>query len=277
LCVRARSHLGPVSIIYVVLALSLGLAVPTDCQAAKLSTYVTAKDLGQAERIDQNGALLPLGSSHQSRGEVSDAGSTPAYIAVPLFGGEHLPAGIATLVAGPQAGETTVGPLDLSAALKANLDAALAASSTGMAVVDTPKQDYLVEYLPRYARLQSGSTIGTGSTTAAQTSGTTTTATHSTKASSSSAASELSRLLTSGENAMSSLSAKSVAELNKLLDISSKPTATKPSLNLEAQVLGSPQVLPSPIPEPSTWLVFGLILGAAGLRQRVWRGVSTAN
>jgi hypothetical protein len=268
---------------YWVLSLSLGLAVPTPCQAAKLSTYLTAKDLGQAEVLDQNGTPLPLGSLHQSRGEVSDAGSTPAYIAVPLYGGEHLPAGIATLVAGLQAGETTVGPLDLSAALKANLDAALAASATGMAVVDTPKQNYLVEYLPRYARSLSASTttpqakngVSTWLATVAPGAGqTTTTATHSTKASSSSAADELSRLLTSEQNAMSSLSAKGVAELEKLLDINtSKPTATKPSLNLEAQVLTSPQVLPSPIPEPSTWLVFGLILGAAGLRQRVWRGV----
>ena len=262
--IRFRSHLGPELAISPVLglslSLSLGLTVPRHCQAAKLSTYLTAKDLSQAELLDQNGQQRALGSSHQSHSVLSSNGLTPTYIAVPLFGGEHLPGGITTLVAGSPAGGTTVGPLDFDTTLKANLNAALAASASGMAVVDTPKQNYLVEYLPRYARSLSGST----------------TAAHSTKAASSSAANELSRLLNDGESTMTKLSAESVADLEKLLDInSSKPTATKPSLNLEAQVLDSSLPLPSPIPEPSTWLVFGLILGAAGLRERLQRGVST--
>ncbi|HKI19397.1 MAG TPA: PEP-CTERM sorting domain-containing protein [Isosphaeraceae bacterium] len=288
------------------LSLSLGLTLPTHCQAAKLSTYLTAKDLARPELLDQNGQQLTLDSSHHSHSALP-SGSTPTYVAVPLYGGEHLPGGITTLVAGSQAGGTTVGPLDFDSTLKANLNAALAASASGVAVVDTPQQNYLVEYLPRYARSLSGSTTGTGSTTSAQTGGgsssgttttattppqtdngvrtwlateapgvgqTTTTATHSTKAASSSAANELSRLLTTADSTMTNWSAKSVAELEKVLNInSSKATATKPSLNLEAQVLGSSPPLPSPIPEPSTWLVFGLILGAAGLRQRLRRRV----
>lgn len=52
------------------------------------------------------------------------------------------------------------------------------------------------------------------------------------------------------------------------------PRATAQALNLEAQVLGSQTFasntditpLPSPIPEPSMLLVFGLLLGGAGLR-----------
>jgi hypothetical protein len=268
--IRFRSHLGPELakswVLGLSLSLSLGLTVPTHCQAAKFSRFVTAKDLTRAELLDQNGQQLPLVFLQQSH-PVLSSGSTPAYIAVPLFGGEHLPGGIITLVAGSPAGGITVGPLDFDATLKANLDTALAASASGMAVVDTPKQNYLVEYLPRYARSLSGSTTGTG-----------TAASSTTKAASSSAANELSRLLTTGESTMTSLSTKSVAELEKLLDINtSKPTATKPSLNLEAQVLDSPSSSPppSPIPEPSTWLVFSLILGAAGLRQRLRRGVST--
>jgi hypothetical protein len=257
---RIRSHLGPeLAISWMLgLGLSFGLTMPAHCQAAKLSTYVTAKDLSQAELLDQNGRQLPLGSLQQSHAVLS-SGSTPTYIAVPLYGGEHLPGDITTLVAGSPAGGTTVvGPLDFDTTLKANLDAALAASASGVAVVDTPKQNYLVEDLPRYARSLSGST----------------TAIHSTKAPSSSAANELSRLLTTGESTVTKLSTESVAELEKLLNInSSKPTATKPSLNLEAQVLNSSLPLPSPIPEPSTWLVFGLILGAAGLRQRLRRRV----
>jgi hypothetical protein len=250
--------------------------MPTHCQAAKLSAYLTAKDLAQAELLDQNGQTLPPGSLHQRHSVVISGGSTPTYIAVPLYGGEHLPAGITTIAAWSQSGGTTVGPLDFDGTLKASLDAALAASATGVAVVDTPKQNYLVEYLPHHARSLSATTYGTAATTSSTTTAQTgsSVTTHSTKAASSSTASELSRLLTSGETAVSSLSTKSVAELEKLLDINtSKPTATKPSLNLEAQVLSTSYVLPAPLPEPSTWLVFSLILGAAGLRQRLRRGV----
>ena len=47
-----------------------------------------------------------------------------------------------------------------------------------------------------------------------------------------------------------------MSDVEKLLHFkSSKPTTTKPSLNLEAQVLSPP--LPAPIPEPRTWLIFG--------------------
>jgi hypothetical protein len=287
--IRFRSHLGPELAIFWVLALSLslGLTMPTHCQGAKLSTYVTAKDLSRAERLDQNGQPLPPGPLQQSHSEQS-SGSTPTYLAVPLQGGEHLPAGITTLVAGSPAGESPVGPLDFDPTLKANLNAALAASASGMAVVDASKHNYLVEYLPRYARSLSGSTTGTAApqtnnevriwlaTEAPGVGQTTTSATHSTNTASSGAANELSRLLTTSESTMTNWSAKSVAELEKLLNInSSKPTATKPSLNLEAQVLDSSLPLPSPIPEPSTWLVFSLILGAAGLGQRLRRRVGT--
>ena len=76
-------------------------------------------------------------------------------------------------------------------------------------------------------------------------------------------------------------SSSGLADLKKLLNLdSSEATTTKPSLNLAAQELTLPPStesssgpLPAPIPEPSTWLIFGLILGAAGLRQGLWRRV----
>jgi hypothetical protein len=62
----------------------------------------------------------------------------------------------------------------------------------------------------------------------------------------------------------------------------SRPAPGKHTANLGAQVLAPPLAaessspatlpLPAPVPEPSTWLVFGLILGAAGLR----RGITAA-
>ncbi len=70
-----------------------------------------------------------------------------------------------------------------------------------------------------------------------------------------------------GSVSLGQLTRNGLNEVEQLLDIkSSKPTVTKPSLNLEAQVIDS--ALPAPIPEPSTWLIFGLIMGAAGLRRQ---------
>jgi hypothetical protein len=254
------------------LSLSLVLTLPTPCEAAKLDANLTAKDRSQAELLDQNGnLLLNLGSSHHLP-SVLPSGSTPAYVAYPLLGGEHLPFGLVTLTSNSQSGETTVGPLNFDSTLKASLDAALTTSASRMAVVDTPQQNYLVEYLPRYARSLHGSTTGANSTTSST--GQTAIATQSTNAgSNASLTSDLTRLLNKSSSTLSSLSSKGIADIEHILRIkSSKPTATKPSLNLEAQVLSSsPQPLPSPIPEPSTWLVFSLILGAAGLRQRLRR------
>jgi hypothetical protein len=257
--------------------------LPTRCEAAKLSTYLTAKDLARPEVLDQNGKLLTLDSSQNSHSALP-SGSKPTYAAFPLYGGEHLPVGITTIAAGAQAGETTVGPLDFDSTIKANLTAALTASATGMAVVDTPKQNYLVEYLPRYAQTLAGTTtpsqtnnrVQTWLATVAAGVGNTMTPAQLAKSSSNSSTDELSRLLNAGSSTLTDWTNKGITELEKVLDInSSKATATKPSLNLEAQVIESPQPLASPIPEPSTWLIFSLLLGAGGLRQRLRRRVGT--
>jgi PEP-CTERM motif len=72
------------------------------------------------------------------------------------------------------------------------------------------------------------------------------------------------------------LAQNTVNDVENLLHFkSSKPTATKPSLNLEAQVIDPP--LPSPIPEPSSWLIFGLALGAVGLHRQLRRCARSRN
>ena len=173
ICFRVRfpSQSVPGLAASLVMVLGLGLTIPTRSEASRLSTYLSSSDLARPEVLDQNGVQLQLPSPdhpHPTRA----SGSTPTYVAFPLHGGEHLPTGTETLVAGSQAGQTTVGPLDFDATLKAKLNAALAASTSAVAVVDTPNRDYLVEYLPRHARSQSGST------SSAQTAGVSTVATH---------------------------------------------------------------------------------------------------
>jgi PEP-CTERM motif len=76
-----------------------------------------------------------------------------------------------------------------------------------------------------------------------------------------------------GSNGVLQWTSSELSDLEKALKINQKATATKPSLNLAAQILVPPLAnsstapLPAPIPEPSTWLIFGLILGGAGLRK----------
>jgi hypothetical protein len=89
-------------------------------------------------------------------------------------------------------------------------------------------------------------------------------------------AKEIAHWFKSGSNGLLQWTTNGFAELEHALKISQKSTATKPKLNLAAQTLAPPlafsssAVLASPVPEPGTWLIFGLVLGAAGLRR--WAG-----
>ena len=174
-------------------------------------------------------------------------GSTPTYLAIPLYRGEHLPTSIPTLDTGSQQGENPVGPLNFDVLVKSNLDSALTTSR--LAVVDTPTQNYLVGFLPR--RAHSGSSLNTAVGAATNT------------------VNELSHLLNTGSAPFTKLTQSGMNDLEKFLHISSKTPTLTPNLNLEAQVLNG-RVLPAALPEPSTWMVFtGLIAGAAVLRKRL--------
>ncbi len=238
------------------------------CEAAGIAGFLTAKDRSGALFISENG--LPISS-----GSAPSSGNMPAYVAFPLYGGEHLPNGVATVMAGgSSAGGTPVGPLDLTPVVQASLNADL---NTGrMAIVQTPAQSYAVEYLPRYGLSQvhpssSASTAGSGQAATSS----------STSSSSSNPLSSLASSLTIAGVPASELSkwtSSQLANLEKDLHLggssSAKATVKKPSTNVEAQYLtpplgessGSP--LPTPAPEPSTWLVFGLLLGIGGWRHR---------
>jgi hypothetical protein len=280
------------------ICLVLGLGLARRAEAAKLSSFLTAQDLSRPVLLDQSGKQLQLPSPNHPH-PVTPEGSTPTYLAFPLNGGEHLPSGLATFKTGPQRGQTELGPLDVDAQLIAKLNTAI--DESGMAVVDTPSRNYLVGFVPRHGKSQEQSQAGSTTTTTTETSSSggesatppltyngvhfwlASSASQSAQSSSESATAELSHLLQSGSGQLIKWSANSIAEMEKLVTIGNpKPTATQPSLNLEAQVLAPPLAtasstgqpplripdpLPPPIPEPSTWMVFGLILSAAGLRQ----------
>ena len=198
--------------------------------------------------LDQNGQQLTLPTAGD-RHPTLPPDSTPTYLAIPLYGREHLPSSLPTLDSASQQGATTVGPLNFDAQLKTALDTTLDASR--LAVVDTPSRNYLVEFLPSHLRPVS--------------------AMHKAGSAASNPVNELTDLLNTGSNQFSKWTQSGMNELEKLLNISnSKLLSSKPTLNLEAQLVGSP--LPSPIPEPNTWLVFaGMIAGATGLKLRLGR------
>jgi hypothetical protein len=211
----------------------------------------------------------------------------PAYLAFPLDGGEHLPAGIPTLSTGPQAGQSVVGPMDLTPATQSQLNADLIASR--FAIVSTPSQSYAVAFLPRYAGALSHAESSAASTSSGASTGTTTgtTSIASILGLNAPAAdwsingipgSELSQWVKTGSEEISHLTSVGVEGVAKTLGLKGlKTTPTASGLNLEAQYLvppssqASPGPLPVPAPEPAAWLVFGLILGAAGLRRRADR------
>jgi hypothetical protein len=222
-----------------ILGCAVGWTWPTTSEAAKLDSYLTSEDLSGRIVFDQNGQKLTLPTA-QDRHVTLPTGSTPTYLAIPLNGGEHLPSGLPIVDAGAQQGETTVGPLNFDALFKAKLDSTLDASR--LAIVDTPSRNYLVEFLPAQVRSLAGKQKAGGGT--------------------SNPINELARVFNTSSNQWSKWTQSGMNELERLLNITnSKTLSFKPSLNLEAQLVGSP--LAAPIPEPSTWLVFAELIGAA--------------
>jgi hypothetical protein len=222
------------------LAMTLGLAWPASASAATLNRFLTSQDLAGRMVLDQNGQPIELPTA-SDRHPALAKGSTPTYLAIPLYGGEHLPASIPALETGSGPGENPVGPLNFDSLVKANLDTELATAK--LAVVDTPTRNYLVELLPGGGHSASALTTVAGTAT--------------------STVDELSQLLNASSNPLTKLTQGGMSALEKLLHINAKASTTVPSLNLEAQVLGS-DLAPAPVPEPGTLMIFaGLIAGAA--------------
>jgi hypothetical protein len=282
---RLGRQRGRLLILVVGLALGAGLSLPPQCQAARLGAYLTAQDRARPVLLSETGTPMPLRSwTH------SDQGTVPTYLAFPLGGGEHLPGGTPTLTTAPQADGTTVGPLNLNPLIQGELNAAL--NSSRIAIVATPTRSYAVESLPRFARSHRhpGYSAGASPSSAGSTSGSQSTTPASSSPSAGQSAtpidpsiqgiplSELERWAKQGSSKLVHWSTIGVNDLAKSFGTGhSQGTTTKPSSNLAAQVLAPPLAeessssppLPAPIPEPSSWLVFGLILGGVALRRWV--------
>lgn len=253
---------------WVVIAVVLASG-PERCEAARLTQMLTAQDLAQPLLLDQNGNPIALASGHGTTPLVG-SGSIPTYMAYSLHGGEHLPPGLAVITTAPTGLPGVVGPLDFSQSVKAEIDAALATSRA--AEIAAPGGDYLIAILPRRATSVLAAPVAT--------SGISPQAAATTPAQVASSPSgllpgPLGNWLSTGSSKLLSWTNQGLTDLETLLDLKrnkalahSRPQANRPSLNLEAQVLTPPA--PAPIPEPATWVSFGIILGAAATTGRFW-------
>ncbi len=248
---------------------------PTDVRGAGIFRDLTARDRSQPVVLSETGAVISLGSPGHAPSSLS-AGTAPAYLAFPLDGGEHLPAGTPTLVTGQQPGQG-VGPLDLTSTVQAQLNADLIASRG--AVVDAPDQSYAVSFLPRYALALTHAQSSTSSSTAGSNIATGLASFLGLNGSTSNwyfngiSGKQLSQWWKTGSNELSHLASLSVGDAGKTLGL--KRSTTSSGLHVAAQELIPPTStnpatvpLPVPAPEPGAWLVFALLLGAAGLRRR---------
>ena len=152
--------------------------------------------------------------------------------------------------------------------------------------MDTPDQSYAVAMLPRYARALSDHAASSPPSTSAG-AATEPTGLASILGLNAPAAdwsingipvSELSSWLKTGTQELSHLTSLGLNSVSKPVGL--KVTPTSAGLNIAAAqelILPTSEAsagpLPVPAPEPGTWLVFGLILAAAGLHRRGGRSV----
>ncbi len=226
-------------------ALVLGPALPRRTCAAKIERFLTAEDLGGRALVDQNGEPLAVVADGHRRRVAAD-GSSPTYLVIPLYGGEHIPTSVPNLTVALSPSESSPGLLALDTTTKAELDTLFATSR--LVVLDLPGKSELIESLSDRGRSAVRASSGPVST--------------------------LTGLLSAGSTELTALTRRGMNELDRLLNLSSSSeghTLIKgPSLNLEAQVLGAPA--PPPIPEPGTWMVFAaLFVGAAAWQRRCVR------
>jgi hypothetical protein len=236
---------------------------------------LSAQDRSQPILLSQSGEVISLRSPGHP-GAALSSGPIPAYLAFPLYGGEHIPADTPTVATGPQPGETAVGPMDLTPTAQAQLNADLR-TSRGV-IVNAPDRSYAVAILPRYARALAQAASSTSSATGGDSGATVVTSILGLNPQANWTingipSSKLSQWFKTGTKELSHLASLGVNGMSKTLGL--KVTPTSSGYSVAAEVLIPPMsakpaagTVPVPTPEPGGWLVFGLILCAAGLKRR---------
>lgn len=275
---------GPLALRILILALATAAGLAPEARAAGLFSALPPRDRAQPMILSETGAPIPTGSMSHPAALIA-SGTVPAYLAYPLMGGEHLPPGVPTLASGQTPGQQGVGPMDLTQSDVLALNADIQASR--FAIVNAPGQSFAVAFLPRYSRALAHATPPPASTSSASAS---------TGSTNPLAAlglptsinqwtiqgipgSQISRWVNTGTNELAHLSSLGLDGVTRTLRLAGiKVTPTPAGLNVAPQFLvpsssgstaGAP--LPVPAPEPSTWLVFALVLGGAAALRRTRR------
>ena len=262
------------------LVLALGTGRPTIARGSGIFRNLTALDRSQPILMAQDGEAISLRSpGHPASGPASRA--MPAYLAFPLHGGEKIPARTPTVATGPQPGDNAVGPMALTTKAQAQLNADLL-SSRGV-IVNAPDRSYAVAMLPRYARALAHAASSTPAASGGYPSGSTSVASvlgitpQSDWMINGIPSSKLSQWFKTGTREISHLTSLGVNGVSKTLGLKVTPTSSGYNV-AAAEVLAPPSASSTagtpavPAPEPGSWIVFGLILAAAGLRGRSGRG-----
>jgi hypothetical protein len=137
--------------------MGLALVVPCQSRATQIASAIKldAENLDQPIVLDQNGQTIRLSAKQQY-------GAVPSYLVYQFDGSDSLPKGFPTVVSeSATSNQTTTGPLNLDALVKAQLDQTLV--KDGRAAVYTGHNTYLVKPIPPLF----GATGSSGGTTLA--------------------------------------------------------------------------------------------------------------
>jgi hypothetical protein len=291
----ATIALGPLA-----LGMGLGLTSAQPALAATIPPKITldSDDLSRPIVLDQQGRFV---DTKTSIGTSTASATVPTYVGYLADSDDALPKGYPTIETGPRVAGQTVGPLHLTAATQGQLNSALA--QNGEAVVHAADHTMLVKPASSVAAGSSSLSAWLAGQAASGTSTGTPVSTTTTQSqnlaqllnldgitkpiTNSSVMKDLNHLLTLKSGKFVNWNQQSLDALKRDLSLTSpKHVATHPlttgtttsttatttpsSPATAAQMLDSPgTVMPAPIPEPSTYLIFSLAAGAFVVRRRL--------
>lgn len=279
------SALGP-------FALALAVLAPVSAPAATIPPRInlSSADLSKPIVLDQSGRWFNYPKASPGVGTSDATSLKPTYIGYRIGRDGAVPADYPTIDAGPRVPGQTVGPLHLTPATQAQLNAALA--QNGEAVMTSGSGQALVRPVSGNptapatvsAWLAGQATAGTGTTGSTAAAQQLDLSSISKPITDSSVLKDIGRLLTFKSGKFGNWNQQNLDKLKRDLGLGSpKNVATHPAVAAGAGAKGtvkspagqvaaqelSVNVLATPVPEPGTYLIFGLGAGALLLRRRL--------
>lgn len=248
------------SVLVWMLAGLTAVAVVENASGAGIQSHpLTSSDLGRPFVLDQRGRRIAMRGGGLELPPRLPAGVAPTYLAYRLGPRSHAPDGTPIVTAVPRRGEPVVGPLRLDALARASLDAELA--KTGRVALMTPRQSFLVE---SWGGSVLSDVAGASKTWRAEVEG----AKGAGRGGSVGKTDE--NWFDTSANAIKTWNQQALNAIKGMFKVSSPKPVIIPPKAVAAQTLSPPaeaaQVLPAPVPEPGSLIVF-----AVGATIAAWR------